>query len=61
MCTTLVVNEESVGVDEGLLEGVQDGDGSTTGMMAVTTTELGSEIDNRVSTGQAEDGMLLPG
>ena len=61
MCANLIVNKEFVGVDEGLLEGVQDGDASTTEMAAGTTTEADSEPDDGFLPGQTENGMLLPG
>ena len=60
MCANLIINE-SVGVDEELLEGVQDRDSSTTEMAAGTTTEADSETDDGFLPGQAESGMLLPG
>ena len=61
MCANLIINAQPVGVDSGLLAGVQDGDASTPEMAPGTISEPSSEPDNGFLPGQAQNGMLQPG
>ncbi len=61
MCAELIINAQPVGVDSGMLAGVQDGDASTPEEAAGTTSEPSSEPNNGFLPGQAQNGMLQPG
>ena len=61
MCANLILNAEPVGVDSGLLAGVQDGPASVPKLRPGTTTEPSQEPNDGFLPGQAQNGMLEPG
>ena len=60
-CANLIINAEPVGVDSGLLAGVQDGPAPVPEELPGTTSQPSSEPNNGFLPGQAQNGMLEPG